>query len=338
MKHDTKFEEMLMLYSFGELSEMEGKIFQKHLKSCTRCQQELTELNQMNSMLNQEPEYIPRLELVEKTNQRIMTQLRTELRESGFENMKSFFNELVDFFAQLFAQPKFQLSGMAATLILGVLIGKVWMSSGLKNNPDMMIQLLSDSKSISSEQYDKFQKTLASTMLKSGKLEVEDFITGENLSEDGIMSVSYKLKNNFEVQGGLDDPQVQDIFLYAVRKDDNPNTRLRAINMLSQIGMNEKIEETFAAVILHDSEDGIRLKAAEALGKHELTEKSLESFKSVALRDTSSGMRLKALEILTNQKAENMETVFAVMATRDRDENVKKAAKEALNSLNKEDE
>lgn len=333
MKHESKFEEMLMLFHFGELSEMESKIFQNHLKSCEKCQKELAELRQMSGLLSQEPEELPSMDLVEKANLEVMKKLGDEATVSGFNGIKDFFNEIADSFAQLFAQPKFQLSGMAATLLIGVLVGKVWMSSGIKNNPDMMIQLLSNSKEISAEQYNKFQKTLASTMLKSGNVEVEDFLSSDNVSEDGIMSVSYKLKNNFEVQGGLDDPTVRDMLLYAARKDENPTRRLRAINMLSSIGMNEKIEETFSAVILHDSDDNIRLKAAEILGEYELSEKSLESFKSVALRDTSSNMRLKAIEVLKDQKAENMETVFAVLASRDRDDQVKEAAKQALDAM-----
>ena len=335
MKHESKYEEMLMLYHFDELSEMGGKIFQKHLKTCTKCQQELAELQQMNSTLGLEPEEIPAMKLVEKANLKIMTKLKTETKEVGFENLKSFFNEMADSFTQLFAQPKFQLSGMAAMLMIGVLIGKVWLSSGLKNNPDMLIHLLSNNTEISTEQYNEFQKTLASTMLKSGNIEVEDFLNGENISEDGIMSVSYKLKNNFEVTGGMDDPDVQNMFLYAARQNDNPTMRLRAINMLSKIGMNEKIEDTFSAVILNESEDNIRLKAAEVLSIHTLTTKSLESFKSVALRDTNSNMRLKAIEVLKNNNAENVETVLAVMIARDRNDEVKAAAKKALESINK---
>ena len=334
MKHESKFEEMLMLYHFGELSEMESKIFQSHLKTCEKCQRELADLQQMNGMLIQEPEEMPSMDLVNRANREIMKKLDSESSVSGFNGIKDFFNEITDSFAQLFAQPKFQLSGMAATLLIGILVGKIWMSSGIQNNPDMMIQLLSNSKEISAEQYNQFQKTLASTMLKSGNVEVEDFLNGDNVSEDGIMSVSYKLKNNFEVQGGLDDPTVRDMLLYAARKDENPTRRLRAINMLSTIGMNEKIEETFSAVILHDTDDQIRLKAAEILGEHQLCEKSLESFKSVALRDTSSGMRLKAIEVLKKQNAENMETVFAVMASRDRDDAVKEAAQKALEEIN----
>lgn len=334
MRHESKYEEMLMLYHFGELSEMESRIFQNHLKTCPKCQQELSELQQMNSVLNLEPEKLPSMKLVEENNQKVMAKLTKEKATSGFANFKEFINELVDTFAQLFAQPKFQLSGMTATLLIGVLIGKVWMSSGLKNNPDMMIQLLSNNTEISAEQYNKFQKTLASTMLKSGNVEVEDFLGSDNISEDGIMSVSYKLKNNFEVQGGLDDPTVRDMLLYAARKDENPTRRLRAIKMLSNIGMNEKIEETFNAVILHDTEDENRLRAAEILGGHDLNEKSLESFKSVALRDTCSEMRLKAIEVLKKQKADNVETVFAVMASRDRDEKVRAAAQEALGNMN----
>jgi hypothetical protein len=293
-------------------------------------------MKQMDNVLNLEPAEMPAMELVEKANLRIMSKLNKEQKESGFENLKSFLNELAESFAQLFAQPKFQLSGMAAMLLVGVLIGKVWLSSGLKSNPDMLIHLLSNNTELSTEQYTQFQKTLASTMLKSGNIEVEDVLNTDNTSEDGIMSVSYKLKNNVEVQGGMDDPDIHDMFLYAARQDDNPTMRLKAINMLSQIGMNDKIEDTFSAVILHESEDNIRLKAAEVLGNYSLKDKSLESFKSVALSDTCSEMRLKAIEVLQKQNAENIETVFALMAARDRDSKVKVAAQEALDSMNKE--
>ncbi len=288
----------------------------------------------MESILEHQPEEMPSVELVEKANAVIMKKLNAETKESGLENIKSLFNEFVDSFAQLFAQPKFQLSGMAATLVVGILIGKVWLSSGLKNNPDMMIHLLSDNTELSADQYQQFQNSLASSMLKSGNVEVEDFIMSDNTSEDGIMSVSYKLKNNFEARGGLDDPLVRKTLLYAARQDENASTRMRAINLLSGIGVNEQIEETFSAIILHDSDDAIRLKTADILSKQSLNNKTLESFKSVALKDTSSDMRLKAIDVLKEHKAENLETVLAVMAIRDRDQKVKEYARETLDTLN----
>ena len=336
MKHESKYEEMLMLFNFDELSEMETKIFQKHLKTCTKCQQELNELQQMDSILDHEPSELPSMELVEKTNAAIMKKLNVETKESSLENIKSLFNEFVDSFAQLFAQPKFQLSGMVATMVVGILIGKIWLSSGLRNNPDMMIHLLSNNTELSADQYQQFQNSLASSMLKSGNVEVEDFIMDDNASENGIMSVSYKLKNNFEARGGLDDPLVRKTLLYAARQDENATTRMRAINLLSGIGVNSQIEETFSAVILHDSDDAIRLKTADILSKQSLNDKTLESFKSVALKDASSEMRLKAIDVLKDHKAENLETVLAVMATRDRDQKVKEYARETLDTINRD--
>ncbi|MBN2280977.1 MAG: zf-HC2 domain-containing protein [Candidatus Marinimicrobia bacterium] len=334
MKHETKFEEMLMLFHFDELSEMETKIFQKHLKECSKCQHELKELQQMDNVLASEPEEMPSVELVEKANAIIMKKLNSEDEEPTLEGFKSFFSELADSFAQLFAQPKFQLSGMAATLVVGILIGKVWLSSGLKNNPEMMIHLLSNNTELSAEQYQQFQNSLASSMLKSGNVEIEDFQMNENTAADGIMSVSYKLKNNFEARGGLDDPLVRKSLMYAARQDENPSTRMRAINLLSGIGVHGQIEETFSAVILYDGDESIRLKTADLLSTQSLSEKTLESFKSVALKDTCSEMRLKAIDVLKEHNAENLETVLAVMATRDRDAKVKEYAREALNTLN----
>lgn len=334
MKHESKYEEMLMLFHFDELSEMETKIFQKHLKDCPKCQQELKDLQQMDNILVNDPEKLPSMELVEKANTEIMKKLNAETKVSALENIKSLFNEFVESFAQLFAQPKFQLSGMAATMVIGILIGKVWLSTGLKSNPDMMIHLLSNNTELSADQYQQFQNSLASSMLKSGNVEIEDFQMGDNTSEDGIMSVSYKLKNNFEARGGLDDPLVRKSLMYAARQDENSSTRMRAINLLSGIGINAQIEETFSAVILHDSDDAVRLKTADILSQHSLTSKTLESFKSVALKDTSSDMRLKAIDVLKTNNAENLETVLAVMATRDRDQKVKEYARTTLDTLN----
>jgi len=337
MKHENKYEEMLMLYHFGELSEMETKIFQSHLKKCQKCRQELAELQEMNSILTNEPEEMPAMELVNRANAKVMEQLNTSAaKESAWESIKKMFIEVADTFAQLFAQPRYQLSGMAATLLIGILVGKVWLSSGLKNNPDMMIHLLSDNTEISTEQYQKFQNSLASAMLNSGNVEVEDFMFNENDSEDGIMAVSYKLKNNFEARGGLDDPLVRKTLLYAARQDENPSTRIRAINLLSNVGMNDQIEETFSAVLIHDADESVRMKTAEILSKHNLSDQTLESFKSVALKDTSSEMRLKAIEVLRKQDAENLETVLAVMVSRYRNQKVQEVAKETLEELSDE--
>ncbi len=336
MKHAKKYEEMLMLFHLGELSEMEISIFQAHLKTCDKCQQELNELQEMAGILDKEPEEQPTMEMVQKANRNIMAELNKSEKETSVSSIKEFLNDFADSFAQLFAQPKVQLSGMAATLVIGVLIGKAWLSTGLKNNPDMMIHLLSNNTSLSTEQYQKFQNTLANSMLKSGNVEVEDFLNDQNVSEDGIISVSYKLKNNFEARGGLDDPVVRNMLLYSARQDESPGKRMQAVNLLSSIGMTDKIEETFSAVILHDENDKIRLKVADILSHHNLKKETLESFKSVALKDDNSDMRLKAIEVLQSQNAENLETVLAVMATRDRNKEVKQVATEALESIAKD--
>lgn len=76
-----KFSHKLNAYADGELSQIEFEKLHIHLKSCPLCQQELREISNINSFLNEfEPEEVP-----EYLNQRILATVREkETRVSWF--------------------------------------------------------------------------------------------------------------------------------------------------------------------------------------------------------------------------------------------------------------
>jgi len=334
MKHNNKYSEMLMLYFFDELSEIEINIFKKHLSTCKQCQTELTQMQEMNNVLATEPIETPTKELIEKANLKIMAQINKTTKQSFTIKLKVLFEEFVDSFAQLFTQPRYQLSGMVATMLIGIVVGKIWFNNDIRNNPDMLMSLLSNNSSVASQNSQELNKNLANNMLQSGNIEVADLLSGNTTNKDGVVQVSYKLKRDFEIKGGLDDPTIIDMLRYSAQHDNSDERRMRALNLLANTAKNDELQITLSSVLMHDKNKDIRLKSADLLKEFNLSKKSLEVFKSVVLHDTCPDIRIQAINTLHEKGQEESMGIIA-LATRDTDKNVRTYAKNVLKNMNK---
>ncbi len=335
MKHDKKLDEMLMLYFFNELSEPKKKAFEIHLKECAHCQTELSKLKIMNSKLADTPDKVPTPELIEKVNMKIMAAIAPEPSNSLINKITDSFQEFYNSMLMAFTRPQYQFASMGATLIIGILIGKIWLSSGLQNDPEMLISLINRQSDLTAEQQSKFRNAFANYMIQSGDVELSELVQ-ENPTDsqnDNMVMVNFKVKKDFALKGGLDNQAIQNMLRFSARHEKEPARRMRAVKLLSNSPQNKDIEETLIAVLLHDENESIRKEAMEAICQYNDSEESKDALKTVVLNDTSATLRIQAINFLKEIGSEDVIPIIALTSIRDNDEEVKNIAKNVLEEL-----
>ncbi len=337
MKHTKKCDEMLMLYYFDELDIRDAATFKKHLAQCAHCQAEYKRLQEVGDILAQAPEEVPTPTLMHRANAKIMERITVAEQHSLFFRIKQRFNHLIEKATTILAQPKYQLVGIGMAFVIGILVGKLWVSSDLRHDPQMLFNIVNSGATLTENERDYLKKTLANYMLQSGDIQVEDVL--ENVStqtdESGMVEVGFKIERDFALKGGLDDPTIQNMLKYSALHDKNPERRKHAVRLLSNARPVKGIEETLSAVLLHDPEAEIRLQALQTLASYSaLSENSIEALKSVVLRDSSAILRRQAIEQLRTVKGDNVATVIALVSVRDKDSTVRAKAKDVLQDLN----
>lgn len=334
MKHDKQFDEMLMLYFYKELSSAERQIFKNHIEECSHCQYELNKLKEMKFAISKATEAVPTEELIKRANLRVLDEIGFGSKSAVLLNVKVKIEEMLDSLTFIFSRPKYQLIAVALTFVVGVFIGKMWLSSGLLNDPEMLANFISHKPRMSETEENILKKALADYVLHSGDVEISDLIQKQGVENmDGIVSVNVRIKKDFELVGGLDDPTIQNMLRYSALHDGNPDRRLRAVKLLSKSVQNREIESTIIAVLLQDEIVDVRLRAIQSLCKQECSEQILDAIESVVLRDSSVRVRKLAIEYLSNVNKEEIIPVIALVSANDKDETVRSLAREILEDL-----
>ena len=334
MKHNKHFDELLMLYFYDELTKTERAGFKNHLDGCPICQQELSRLQAVEKRIACVPEPAPKSQLLSELNRRIMLEVAGDIRRPAWGRFKDIIDELTETISLSLAKPRYQLITVGMTFLIGILVGKLWLSSGLRHDPEMLANLVNYNYRFTDPEKEDIQKAFAGYLLKSGGVEAADLLHSDYRTDDnGIIEVNVKVDKNMAIRGGLDDPIIRNMLMYAARHDQSAERRLRAVRLLGQILPNPDVEATLIAVMLHDSDVSARLLAAELLDELAMTEQRLEAYKSVALRDSSTVLRSMALENLVRQGGQEIVPVLALVASRDEAPEIREVARVALDKL-----
>jgi len=337
MKQHKPYEDMLLLYFYDELNSYDRDIFDRHLATCSRCRNELAGLNAMKTALRQAPETVPTPALVDRLNRQVMDKIQKSGRTKISKNILNWVNEIQESLAGGLARPRYQLVAIGITFILGVFVGKLWLSSGLRNDPDMLANFVSYQTSLTETEKEGVQKALTNYLLHSGSVEVADLIQeAPTENEDGIIAVNIKVAKDLSLRGGLDDPTIQNMLRYSALHDRDKSRRLRAVKLLSKIPQNSENESTMIAVLLKDTEEEIRVKAMEVLRTYKINNQILDTYKTIALRDTSQTIRMIALEELYNNAGENVIPIMALIVANDNNDDLRNIAQKYLDTLTKD--
>lgn len=319
---------------YGEITAPEKALYELHLQKCPICRAQKQKLEALRQKLAPLSAPKPTPALLNRLNDAILDQIdhleaikkRVPFKERLYQLANSVFGAL--------AKPRYQLAALMATFLIGIVVGKLWLSSGLRRHPDMLANIINYNYQLTSDERENLQKVMAGYLLRSNGIEINDLLqTGSEGESGGIVAVNLKLSKDMALTGGLDDPTIQSLLMYAARQDADSARRQRAVRLLIQAELNPGIVQTLTAVMLHESWAETRLLAAKALQSQPIEGEILEAYKAVALRDAEAGMRELALRRLIEHGTADVIPILALMTSRETDQQIQQLTQKALDQL-----
>jgi hypothetical protein len=291
-------------------------------------------LNQLKTTLNAIPIPQPSPALMERINASVLEKIRQKSRAPLNNRLRNTLDDLQDAITGIFVQPRYQLISLGITLIIGMFIGKLWLSSGLRHDPSMLANFVNYQAALSDSEKENLQKALANYLLQSGGIEMAELVQDDvDTDGDGIVEVNIKVEKDFALKGGLDDPTIVNMLQYSALNEKDKARRLHALKLLAKTSPNHENESTFIAVLLNDKEPEVRMLALENLQMYDINERILDTYKTLALRDSSSLIRTTVLENLYTSADATVIPILALVASNDEDSQIRAAAQTYLDNI-----
>ncbi|HOV23436.1 MAG TPA: hypothetical protein PL107_04110 [Candidatus Marinimicrobia bacterium] len=334
MKHDKHFKELSILYFYNELSESERTDFKHHLDECQVCQAEIERLQIIAKKIDYATEPVPSARRLEALNKQVISKISSESRRPKLVNVKKYFEGMFETITIGLSRPRYQLIAASLILVIGIFIGRVGFRADLPKQPEILANFVNYNYKFTDPEKENIQKAFTNYLLKSGGIETADLLqSGYKTDQNGLVEIYVRVKEDFAIKGGIDDPTIQNMLMYAARHNQDAEKRLLALRLLNQIEPNPIVDATFVAAMLHDNNESVRLFAAQLLEKRQMTKQIQEAFQLVALRDSSASLRKIALENLVNKAEQEVVPVLALVAARDESEEIRQMALLALDKF-----
>jgi anti-sigma factor RsiW len=149
------------------------------------------------------------------------------------------------------------------------------------------------------------------------------------------VSIKYNTVSSQQMQGSLNDQQIQQLLLYAARNNYNSGVRVDSVDLLAQRSGDTQVREALIYALQNDTNPGVRLKSLTALGNYV---KSDTTVRDAVLRslvnDDNSGVRIEALRLIEPVKADgSVRGVLMALAAKDQSTYIKSQARTMLAQL-----
>jgi hypothetical protein len=135
--------------------------------------------------------------------------------------------------------------------------------------------------------------------------------------------------------GSMNDPNIQQLLLYAARNNFNPGLRMDSVSVLTQQPNDAHVREALMYALRYDANTGVRLKALDGLGPYvkddvQVRNAVLESLMS----DANPGIRIEALHLLEPVRADSsVRIVLQRLAAKDENRYIRSQARTLVAQL-----
>ena len=162
-------------------------------------------------------------------------------------------------------------------------------------------------------------------LLESGTLSSKDI----DIYQNNAQSVGFNLqaRNDYSVEGDLDDESVRQILYYMLKNDNNPGKRLKAVNLISESQPVEEGRVVLISSLLTDPNPGVRLRAAKSLNSYKSDKTLREACIKVLFEDENEAVRMAALGILSNDPTEDIVPALQIVSRMDKNEFIRDQAR-----------
>jgi len=287
-----EYQHQITLLLYEELPDKAQAGLQAHLEVCGACQDVYESEKNMHSVLAEDASGwdFPSDLLVESRRSLADDLDRIERKRSWWR---------VPAFSVVFTPMRMLESAalVAMGLALGVYVSNIQSPTGAPSSTQSQISVIPRDGSISNVQ-------VVNANPATGEIE----LAGE---------VSQPLR----FQGNLQDDTVRRLLFSALRDENNPGSRLRAVEILSQKPTDEMVEEALINAMVYDQNPGVRLQALEALKQFAAEEHVRSAFMNTLANDENPGIRVEAIEALTKQNAKDSELAKTIEEVTKTDDN-----------------
>ena len=137
----------------------------------------------------------------------------------------------------------------------------------------------------------------------------------------GQVDLTGEISQPLRLHGKMDDDTVRNLLFSALRDQNNPGSRLKAIEALSQKPTDETVEEALISALVYDGDPGVRMRALEALKKYADEQHVRAAFMHALENDGNAGIRIGAIDALTARNPKDQELVKDLEEVTKKDDN-----------------
>ena len=269
----TTVEKKLVLYVYDELAEDEKAQLEAHLKVCSGCRQELTNLQRLHSAM---PQYTISDEILHATRRALFYKLRNAISKPGHQA------------SPLWNLGKLALqAGLAAAFIfLGFKLGQ----RATPVEPGFALNdLLTATRTVAVD-----DGTISPYLLGVDKITINPV--------DGTVEIAYNTVNDVRIQGGSNNPAVKQMLQYALLHSDDPSLQLRAVKAVEKLAsgttyLDDMYVEALGQILVDETNIGTKLaviKILESVQSQQAKDLLLKSM----LNDENQAVRIQAFKSL----------------------------------------
>lgn len=121
----------------------------------------------------------------------------------------------------------------------------------------------------------------------------------------GQVELAGEVSQPLRFNGKMEDKTVKQLLFSALRDSNNPGSRLKAVEVLSQKPTDESIEEALINALVYDDDAGVRMRAMEGLKTFANEQHVRAAFVHTLQNDPNAGIRMGAIDALLARNAKD---------------------------------
>ena len=310
-----EIDQSLALYAYGELSEAERAGVDEHLASCERCRQAMAELRSLETLLAEQPPVEPAPDLLVRSRLRLEEALDRE-QVSWRALVRSWFGVATAHPGRVMTAFTLVAFGFSVGWLLRPRVAAIPVTPGAP------------------------AQTANASAMSGGPLGGARISSISQVAPDpetGQLHITLNAEKHMTLEGSLDDPQMRQVLVYALKSYDNPGIRLDTLNAIGHSGSDPTFRDVLLYALEHDSNAGIRLQALQTAAKSQWAPEVAQALAKAAEDDSNPGVRGAAVDVLvqhvTADHDQDLVPALQRLATEDSDRYVRLKSETALQQL-----
>jgi HEAT repeat protein/putative zinc finger protein len=137
----------------------------------------------------------------------------------------------------------------------------------------------------------------------------------------GQIELSAEVSQPLRFHGRMEDDTVRQLLFNVLRNGQNPGSRLKAVEALSQKPTDESIEEALINALVYDDDPGVRMRALEGLKTFANERHVQAAFLHTLQNDENAGIRVGAIDAILERNPRNPELAQKLKEATKQDDN-----------------